>query len=175
MRRVSAALLGACAFIAAGGVSAQMTAAPAVAAAAAHVADRQPAAAAPVPPEPGIGATLSLEGNTRREWLDVAVLKVVDPARTTNQIFAPEPGNRFVAVQFQLKNTGEAPYKDSPVKGAVLVDADGKHFAAALFAKTSAGPVDPGGARTGPMTVLAARRAPHGTECHRGARMRDGA
>ncbi|MEV0116788.1 DUF4352 domain-containing protein [Streptomyces sp. NPDC050844] len=142
MHRVSAALLGVCAFIAAGGVSVQMTAAPAVAAAAAPVADRQ-SAAAPVSPEPGIGATLSLERNTRGERLDVTVLKVVDPARTTNQIFAPEPGNRFVAVQFQLKNTGEAPYKDSPVNGAVLVDADGQHFDAALFAKTSAGPSFP--------------------------------
>ncbi|MCX4672551.1 hypothetical protein OG453_38915 [Streptomyces sp. NBC_01381] len=106
MRRVSAALPGACAFIAAGGVSVQMIAAPAVAAAGAHVADRQPAAAAPGPPEPGIGATLSLEGNTRGERLDVTVLKVVDPARTTNQIFAPDPGNRFVAVQYRPRRQG---------------------------------------------------------------------
>lgn len=103
----------------------------------------RPAAATPAPPEPGIGATLSLEGNTRGERLDVTVLKAVDPARTTNQIFAPEPGNRFVAVQFQLRNTGEAPYEDSPVNGAVLVDADGQRFDAALFAKTSAGPAFP--------------------------------
>ncbi|MEV8022368.1 DUF4352 domain-containing protein [Streptomyces sp. NPDC086554] len=147
-----------CAFIAAGGVSVRLAAAPAVAAAPAAFTDRRPEAA-PSPPEPGIGATLSLEGNTRGERLDVTVLKVVDPARTTNQIFAPEPGNRYVAVQFQLKNTGEARYKDSPGNGAVLVDADGqhfdvdadgRHFDSALSAKTSAGPSFPGSVSISP-------------------------
>ncbi|TGB16005.1 DUF4352 domain-containing protein [Streptomyces sp. MZ04] len=153
MRRVSAALLGACALIAAGGASVQLAAAPAVAAPAAAVTDHWPTAAPSPPepePEPGIGATLSLEGNTRGERLDVTVLKVVDPAHTANQIFAPEPGNRYVAVQFQLKNTGDAPYKDSPGNGAVLVDADGQHFDSALFAKTTAGPSFPGSVSISP-------------------------
>ncbi|WP_189174586.1 DUF4352 domain-containing protein [Streptomyces lasiicapitis] len=96
------------------------------------------------PSDGTIGSTLSLTGNESDERLDVTLVKVVDPARAANQFATPEAGNRFVAVQFRLKNTGEASYKDAPGNGAELVDGDGQHFSASLYAPTKAGPPFPG-------------------------------
>ncbi|MFI8104569.1 DUF4352 domain-containing protein [Streptomyces sp. NPDC086023] len=118
MRRLPASLLAALALVA-GGLGAQASAAP----------------AEPVP----LGTTVTLTGQ-RSEKVAVTVLKVVDPATSSDEFFTPDEGNRYVSVQFRLKNIGRGPYRDSPVNGATLVDAQGQQFDADVVAKTTAGP-----------------------------------
>nr|WSY51151.1 DUF4352 domain-containing protein [Streptomyces sp. NBC_00886] len=89
-----------------------------------------------------MGDTLSLTGINSGEKLDVTVVKVVDPAGA-GQYDRPSQGNRFVAVQFKLKNTGTALYKDSPSNGATVVDKEGQRFSAS-FNDSTAGPSFPG-------------------------------
>ncbi|WP_406121230.1 DUF4352 domain-containing protein [Streptomyces sp. NBC_00989] len=89
-----------------------------------------------------VGDTLSLTGINSGEKLDVTVVKVVDPAHG-GQFDRPSQGNRFVSVQFKLKNTGTAVYKDSPSNGATVIDKDGQRFSASLNNST-AGPSFPG-------------------------------
>ncbi|MEV7523573.1 DUF4352 domain-containing protein [Streptomyces sp. NPDC091371] len=119
MRRLPAALLAALALVA-GGPGAQASAAPSQA----------------VP----LGTTVTLTGVKSGEQVDVTALKVVDPAASAVEFFTPDPGNRYVSVQFRLKNTGTVAYKDSPVNGATLVDTAGQQFDADVVAKTTAGP-----------------------------------
>ena len=89
-----------------------------------------------------VGDTLSLTGTNSGERLDVTVVKVVDPAGA-RQYDHPSSGDRFVSVQFKLKNTGTAVYKDSPSNGATVIDKDGQRFSASLNNST-AGPSFPG-------------------------------
>ncbi|MFK4071563.1 DUF4352 domain-containing protein [Streptomyces sp. NPDC029674] len=139
MRRVPAVVLGTIAVLAAGATGPQVAgAASPETAISLSGADRH-LDGPHLPLEPGIGSTLSLTGISGGERLDVTAVKVVDPARTTNEFLAPDPGNRYVAVQFRLENTGTAPYKDSPTNGAALVDTDGQRFDAELVAETNAG------------------------------------
>lgn len=119
MRRVPASLLAMLALVA-GGLGAQASAAPSQA----------------VP----LGTTVTLTGQRSGEKVDVTALKVVDPAASAEEFFAPDPGTRYVSVQFRLKNTGTVPYKDSPVNGATIVDSEGQQFDADVVAKTTAGP-----------------------------------
>ena len=88
-----------------------------------------------------VGDTLSLAGVNSGEKLDVTVVKIVDPARA-GQYETPSAGNRFVAVQFKLKNTGTAVYKDSPSNGATVIDKDGQRFSES-FNDSTAGPSFP--------------------------------
>lgn len=94
-----------------------------------------------------MGDTLRLTGTGTGERLDVTVVKVVDPAGA-RPYETPSPGNRFVSVQFRLKNTGTAVYKDSPSNGATVIDKDGQRFSASLNNST-AGPPFPGSVTIG--------------------------
>jgi hypothetical protein len=89
-----------------------------------------------------VGDTLGLTGTNSDEMLDVTVVKVVDPAHA-GPYDHPSPGDRFVSVQFKLKNTGTAVYNDSPSNGATVIDKDGQRFSASLNNST-AGPSFPG-------------------------------
>jgi hypothetical protein len=57
--------------------------------------------------------------------LDVTVVKVVDNAKSSDEFTAPESGNRWIAVQFRLVNTGTKAYSDSPQNGAQVADDQG--------------------------------------------------
>ncbi|MEV6480127.1 DUF4352 domain-containing protein [Streptomyces sp. NPDC051576] len=103
-------------------------------------------ALAPVP-DSKVGDTLSLTGINSGERLDVTVVKVVDPAGA-KQYETPSPGNHLVAVQFKLKNTGTAVYKDSPSNGATVIDKKGQRFPAS-FNDSTAGPSFPGNVTIG--------------------------
>ncbi|MGW1209725.1 DUF4352 domain-containing protein [Streptomyces sp. NPDC002499] len=92
--------------------------------------------------DPGVGDTLSLSGTDSGETLDVTVRKVVDPARPADY-FKSSAGQHYVSVQFRLKNTGTAVYKDSPSNGATVIDKAGQRFTATI-ANTAAGPEFPG-------------------------------
>ncbi|MDO0910336.1 hypothetical protein QQM39_05550 [Streptomyces sp. DT2A-34] len=56
------------------------------------------------------------------------VAKVVDNAKSSDEFFAPESGNRWIGVQFQLVNTGTKVYSDAPVNGAKMTDDQGQQF-----------------------------------------------
>ncbi|MCB5182977.1 DUF4352 domain-containing protein [Streptomyces antimicrobicus] len=87
--------------------------------------------------------TIPLRGNGPGERLDVTVTRTVDPAPPEGPADVPEEGERLVAVEFRLENTGTAPYRDSPQNGAYLIDSQGQRFASVLNA-TSAGAEFPG-------------------------------
>jgi hypothetical protein len=95
-----------------------------------------------------VGDTLSLNGTNSGEKLDVTVVKVVDPAGA-RRYENPSAGKRFVAVQFRLKNTGTAVYKDSPSSGATVIDKDGQRFSES-FNDSTAGPPFPGSVTISP-------------------------
>ncbi|WP_103510135.1 DUF4352 domain-containing protein [Streptomyces sp. SM13] len=98
------------------------------------------AAEAPEPAKDAkVGDTITLKGQDDGEQVDAVLKKVVDPAPSADEFFGPEDGNRWIAAQFELTNTGKAPYSDSPSNGAQVADADGQRFQA-TFADTSAGP-----------------------------------
>ncbi len=86
-----------------------------------------------------VGDTITLKGQEDGEQVDATLKKLVDPAQPKDEFFGPEDGNRWVAAQFELTNTGKAPYTDSPSNGAQIADADGQRFDA-TFADTKAGP-----------------------------------
>ncbi|MDX2294365.1 MULTISPECIES: DUF4352 domain-containing protein [Streptomyces] len=110
-------------------------------------AQETPATASPSPTpsrtSAAVGDTLDLTGIGDDEKLAVTVVRVVDPADAKNQYASPDAGMRFVAVQFRLKNTGTAVYKDSPSNGAKVVDTQGQQFDA-TYEDTNAGPGFPG-------------------------------
>jgi hypothetical protein len=86
-----------------------------------------------------VGDTLALKGMEDGSGLDVTVVKVVDNAKSSDEFFAPESGNRWVGVQFQLVNTGTKVYSDAPVNGAKVTDDQGQQFGTVL-ADITAGP-----------------------------------
>ncbi|MFJ6518699.1 DUF4352 domain-containing protein [Streptomyces filamentosus] len=96
-----------------------------------------------------VGDTLDLTGIGDDEKLAVTVVRVVDPAGAEDQYSSPDAGMRFVAVQFRLKNTGTAVYKDSPSNGAKVVDTQGQQFDA-TYEDSNAGPGFPGGVTIAP-------------------------
>ena len=80
----------------------------------------EPSTAAPAPA--GVGDTITLKGSEDGSQLDVTVVKVADPARSSDEYTSPEDGNRWVGVQFRLLNSGSKAYGDSPANGAQIYD-----------------------------------------------------
>lgn len=107
-----------------------------------------PAAAVAAEPEARVGDTIELAGMSDGEKMAVTVVQVVDPA-PAGEFFEPSQGNRYVAVQFQLENTGTAAYDDSPSNGAVVIDTAGQSFNSTI-GDTTAGPSFPGSVTIGP-------------------------
>lgn len=86
-----------------------------------------------------VGDTIALKGTDDGSKLDVTVVKVVDPAKGSDEFTTPATGKRFVGVQFRLVNTGSVAYSDSPSNGVQLADKDGQQFQS-TFGDISAGP-----------------------------------
>ncbi|MGV9245950.1 DUF4352 domain-containing protein [Streptomyces sp. NPDC003710] len=86
-----------------------------------------------------VGDTIALKGTDEGSKLDVTVIKVADPAKSSDEFMTPNPGKRYVGVQFKLVNTGTAAYSDSPSNGVQIVDGQGQQFESA-FADITAGP-----------------------------------
>ncbi|MGW6910961.1 DUF4352 domain-containing protein [Streptomyces sp. NPDC054940] len=103
--------------------------------------EKEPAAekSSAAPDVAKVGDTLALKGMESGSGLDVTVVKVVDNAKSGDEFFAPEDGNRWVGVQFQLVNTGTKVYSDAPGNGAKMADDQGQQFGTTL-ADISAGP-----------------------------------
>ncbi|WP_369274549.1 DUF4352 domain-containing protein [Streptomyces sp. R11] len=103
--------------------------------------EKEPAAekSSAAPEVAKVGDTIALKGMDSGSGLDATVVKVVDNAKSGDEFFAPESGNRWIGVQFQLVNTGSKVYSDAPVNGAKIVDDQGQQFGPVL-ADITAGP-----------------------------------
>lgn len=97
-----------------------------------------------------VGNTITLKGNVAGSKTAVTVKKVVDPTKATDGFSKPAAGNRYVAVQFQIKNTGTVAYDDSPSNGAKVADADGQQFDSTIVMSVSAGPLFPASVKLTP-------------------------
>ncbi|MFI8360726.1 DUF4352 domain-containing protein [Streptomyces sp. NPDC085612] len=110
----------------------------------------QASSAAPAQQTATIGSTLTLKGQGDGEQIAVTVKKWVDPAKSKDEYVKPEDGNRYVAAQLELVNTGTAPYDDSPSNGAKVADADGQQFNSTFTMGITAGPELPSGVKIAP-------------------------
>ena len=90
-----------------------------------------------------LGDTLTLNGIDPGSKAAITALKVVDPTTSTDGISTPAAGTRYVAVQFQIQNTGTVPYNDAPDNGANVTDASGHQFGYSTVYSVSAGPKFP--------------------------------
>jgi hypothetical protein len=104
---------------------------------------------APAQRTAGVGSTITLKGSGDGEQVATTLVTVVDPAPPADEYSTPGAGNRLVAVQFRLRNTGTAPYDDSPANGAKVLDAQGHQFESS-FLDTKAGPSLPSQTRVAP-------------------------
>ena len=91
------------------------------------------------PKQAGVGDTITLKGSDDGSRLDVTVVKVADPAKSSDEYTSPDSGKRWIGVQFRLVNTGTTAYGDSPANGAQIYDKDGQQFGT-VFADITAGP-----------------------------------
>ena len=79
-----------------------------------------------------VGSTITLAGNDSGERVAVTVTKIYRHAQPASSFDDPDTGDRLVAVQFRLTDTGSAAYSDSPSNGAEVVDASGQSYQSAL-------------------------------------------
>lgn len=86
-----------------------------------------------------IGDAINLTGFDDLE-MTVTLRAVVDNATPADEYSAPRDGFRYVAVQFQLANSGTTPYADSPSNGVKLIDAVGQEYSP-TYATTTDGPL----------------------------------
>jgi hypothetical protein len=86
-----------------------------------------------------VGSPITVTGLDGGSEVTVVVKKIVDPTDSTNEFSAPAPGSRYVAVQFEITNTGTVLYDDFPALGATVKDAQGRQFDFAFTEGVTAG------------------------------------
>lgn len=86
-----------------------------------------------------VGSPITLKGSGDGEQIQVTLVKVVPVAKATDGFSKPQQGNAFYAAQWIIKNTGTAPYEDSPSNGSKVIDSTGQQFDT-TFADTNCGP-----------------------------------
>lgn len=91
-----------------------------------------------------VGDTIDLSGGD--EHIQITLVKVVDPAKSTDEYRTPKAGNRFIAVQMRIVNVNSKAYTGDPMARTVAKDADGQVFEADFSpAQTDVGqPMDSG-------------------------------
>jgi hypothetical protein len=99
--------------------------------------------AAPGKTNAGIGDTIALKGIDAAAKAQVTAMKVVDPATSTSGFDTPAAGSRYVAVQFQIQNTGTVVYDDAPGNSAKIADTSGHQFDSVIVDSVTAGPLFP--------------------------------
>jgi len=85
-----------------------------------------------------VSATLTLNGSTVGEKMEVTLVKVVDPAQSAKQFLQPTPGMREIALELRYKNVGSTTYSPS-VLGDVTVIDQASHSYSSDFENTTAG------------------------------------
>ena len=97
-----------------------------------------------------IGDTITLKGIAPGSKAAITAVKVVDPTASTDGFSTPAAGSRYVAVQFQIQNTGAVAYADSPSIGARVADVSGQQFESSLVSSVTAGPEFPAAVNLAP-------------------------
>lgn len=108
------------------------------AAPAAHTSAKGAPATPAAPKKAGVGSTIDLKGEKAGDVLAVTLVKIVDPAKSTNEYITPDAGKRYVAVQLRIVNKGTAVYSDDPQAETSAKDALGESFDVD-FSDTAAG------------------------------------
>ncbi|MDA8321024.1 MAG: DUF4352 domain-containing protein [Actinomycetota bacterium] len=75
-----------------------------------------------------VGGTLTITGMSSGEKMAVKLVRVITDAHGSDQFNTPDKGNRFVAVQFQLTDSGSSAYSDSPDNSAAVIDSKGQTY-----------------------------------------------
>jgi hypothetical protein len=88
-----------------------------------------------------LGSTITLNGQSTGEKLDVALLKIAPTTTATDGFSTPPAGDRLFAAQFRLTNTGTIAYTDAPDNDAVALDVAGHQYQTDIVASVSAGPL----------------------------------
>ena len=97
-----------------------------------------------------MGDTITLTGNADGAKLEITMTKVAPTTKATDQFSTPQSGNRFMAVQFRIRNAGKVAYNDSPTNGAKVSDASGQQFDPTIVERVAAGPVLPASVKIAP-------------------------
>ena len=84
----------------------------------------------------GLGDTIEISGRDTK--LAVTLVKIVDPAKGSDDIIVPDAGKHFVAVQVRIVNKGQKVYSDDPAADVKVKNAVGETMSIA-FATTTAG------------------------------------
>ena len=74
-----------------------------------------------------VGATFTLDDGTGSSYR-VTLVKVIDPARGTNQVDTPDSGKRFVGLVFRIKALSGNLQGEDANNDAVLVGANGQRL-----------------------------------------------
>jgi Domain of unknown function (DUF4352) len=111
-------------------VNTQPVKAPAVANSSTADAPTKTATSAPAK-KAKVGDTLEL--TDRNTHLQVTLVKLVDPVKSTNEFMTPTAGKRFVAVQMRIVNVGTKVFTDDPMSGTQAKDGDGQVFDASYM------------------------------------------
>jgi hypothetical protein len=80
-----------------------------------------------------LGQPITIKGNGDGAKIQVTALKYQAKVRATDDYSTPDPGKRYVAVQFRIRNTGSTSYDDSPSNGAKVIDRVGQQFETDIF------------------------------------------
>jgi hypothetical protein len=91
---------------------------------------------APTVAGPGVGA-MAVSGP-----FEVTLLAVEDPVVPDDEIFGPDPGNRFVGVELELRNTSSEVQSFSSLLSAEVVDGLGQSWTPSLFAVSDRSQLD---------------------------------
>jgi len=78
------------------------------------------------PKQAKVGDTIDLASNN--EHVQITLVKIVDPAKSTDEFRTPAEGKRFVAVQVRILNVDSKAYTADPMARTVAKDADGEVF-----------------------------------------------
>jgi hypothetical protein len=89
------------------------------------------------------------------EW-QVRVHRVTDPVQSTNPVITPAPGNRWVAADVEVTNSGTEPQNVSSLLCFEVADDQNRSYTLAITAEAGSSPPDgevaAGGARRGTLT-----------------------
>ena len=85
-------------------------------------------AAASQPTAAKVGGTLVITGMNSGEKMAVKLVRVINEANGSDSFNTPDKGNRLVAVQFQLTDSGSSAYSDAPDNSAEVIDSKGQTY-----------------------------------------------
>lgn len=95
-----------------------------------------PTTASSAPKKARLGDTVNI--SDQKTSLAVTLVKIVDPAKGSDEFTVPDPGKHFIAVQIRVVNQGASVYSDDPQADVKVKNAAGETMSIA-FGTTTAG------------------------------------